>query len=71
MTANLLLSYLSAGCISWEAFPGLGLMTGKGSEGAAKNHCLSSINVYYDAHSEKCEKKNLAWLQYLSERWIG
>jgi hypothetical protein len=25
MTANLLLSYLSAGCVSWEAFPGLGL----------------------------------------------
>jgi hypothetical protein len=25
MTANLLLSYFSAGCVSWEAFPGLGL----------------------------------------------
>jgi hypothetical protein len=32
-------------------------MKGKGREGAVRNHCHSSINVYYDAHPEKCEEK--------------
>ncbi len=36
---------------------GYSLMKGEGREGAARNHWPSSINVYYDVHSEKCEEK--------------
>ncbi len=57
------------GTEQWAAYS---IVKGKGSEGAVKNHCTSSINVYDGVHPEKCEEKlQPEDIPYIPDRLLG